>query len=133
MNIGKISQAQTNYVEVNRTRTEFVNNKSLQTAGLEEGELQQQSSQTQAVEEMHFENQKSSEELIKRSLEEANKSLAKVDRYIEREIHEKTKAVMYKIRDRKTGEVIAEFPPKKIQDMIAKMWEFAGMFVDEKA
>ncbi len=41
--------------------------------------------------------------------------------------------MMYTVRDTKTNEVIAEFPPKKIQDMIAKMWELAGLFVDEKA
>lgn len=129
MNIGKISQ-QTNYVDNARLKTEFVGRQT--HVGQTEADARPLA-QMQAVEELHFENQKSSEELIKRSLEEANKSLAKVDRYIEREIHDKTKAIMYKIKDRKTGEVIAEFPPKKIQDMIAKMWEFAGMFVDERA
>lgn len=131
MNINKIS-AQTNYVEAARNRSDMVR-QSLQNTALDETEFHVQGAQTQAGDELYFENQKSSEELIKRSLEEANKSLAKVDRYIEREIHDKTKAIIYKIKDRKTGEVIAEFPPKKIQDMIAKMWEFAGMFVDEKA
>lgn len=130
MNINKIA-AQSGYVETGRIRAEGISRQTAQ--GMTADEVEFSSGQASVVEEMHFENQKSSEELIKRSLEEANKSLSKVDRYIEREIHDKTKAVMYKIRDRKTGEVIAEFPPKKIQDMIAKMWEFAGMFVDERA
>jgi uncharacterized FlaG/YvyC family protein len=67
------------------------------------------------------------------SIKQANKSLATYDRQIEREIHSVTKVVMYKIRDTKTNEVIAEYPPKKIQDMIAKMWELAGLFIDQKA
>jgi uncharacterized FlaG/YvyC family protein len=67
------------------------------------------------------------------SIKQANKSLAAYDRQIEREIHSVTKVVMYKIRDTKTNEVIAEYPPKKIQDMIAKMWELAGLFIDQKA
>jgi len=67
------------------------------------------------------------------SIKQANKSLANYDRQIEREIHSVTKVVMYKIRDTKTNEVIAEYPPKKIQDMIAKMWELAGLFIDQKA
>ncbi len=71
--------------------------------------------------------------IIDRSVKQANKTLKMNNRYIEREIHEKTGAIMYKVRDSKTNEVIAEFPPKKIQDMIAKMWELAGMFVDERA
>jgi uncharacterized FlaG/YvyC family protein len=67
------------------------------------------------------------------SIKQANTSLANYDRQIEREIHSVTKVVMYKIRDTKTNEVIAEYPPKKIQDMIAKMWELAGLFIDQKA
>lgn len=73
------------------------------------------------------------EDLLKKSVEQANKTLQQYDRTIEREVHAVTHTVMYKIRDTKTHEVIAEFPPKKIQDMIAKMWELAGLFVDEKA
>lgn len=71
--------------------------------------------------------------MMDKALEQANKSLNQFDRVIERSVHEKTKTVMYVIRDTKTHEVIGEFPPKKIQDMIAKMWELAGLFVDEKA
>ena len=55
------------------------------------------------------------------------------NRHIERAVHEVTHSVMYTIKDSTTNEVIMEFPPKKIQDMIAKMWELAGLFVDEKA
>ncbi|GBU21881.1 flagellar protein FlaG protein [Fibrobacteres bacterium R8-0-B4] len=80
-------------------------------------------------EEQNAEFQKTMDESIK----QANKSLASYDRQIEREIHSVTKVVMYKIRDTKTNEVIAEYPPKKIQDMIAKMWELAGLFIDQKA
>jgi len=72
------------------------------------------------------------DELLEKSVEQANKSLKKHDRYIERNIHEVTKAIMYKLKDTETNEVIAEFPPQKVQDMIAKMWELAGLFVDER-
>lgn len=73
------------------------------------------------------------DKMLDKAVEQANKSLSTFDRVIERSIHEKTHTVMYVIRDAKTNEVIGEFPPKKIQDMIAKMWELAGLFVDEKA
>ncbi|MCK8059831.1 MULTISPECIES: flagellar protein FlaG [unclassified Fusibacter] len=73
------------------------------------------------------------EDLLNKSVKQANKSLEQFDKMIERTIHEKTKTVMYVLRDTKTHEIISEFPPKKIQDMIAKMWELAGLFVDEKA
>lgn len=74
-----------------------------------------------------------SEELLNKSIQQANKNLAYQNRVIERAVHDVTKAVMYTVKDTVTHEVIAEFPPKRIQDMIAKMWELAGLFVDEKA
>lgn len=71
--------------------------------------------------------------IMDRTLEQVNVALSKADRVVVREIHETTKAMMYKFKDTKTGEVIAEYPPEKFQDMIAGMWEYAGMFVDHKA
>lgn len=76
---------------------------------------------------------KPSEDLIEKSIKQANETLADVHKYIERNVHEVTKAVIYKLVDSDTKEVIKEFPPEKIQDMIAKMWELAGLFVDERA
>jgi len=73
------------------------------------------------------------EEMFNKSVEQANKTLEFYNRRIERAVHEVTHTVMYTIKDTVTNEVISEFPPKKIQDMIAKMWELAGLFVDEKA
>lgn len=73
------------------------------------------------------------DDLLKKSVEQANKSLKQYHRVIERSVHKTTKAVMYTVKNTDTNEVIAEFPPKKIQDMIAKMWELAGLFLDEKA
>lgn len=72
-------------------------------------------------------------EMMEQAVKQANKSLSGVNKQIERSVHETTHTVMYVLRDTVTKEVISEFPPKKIQDMIAKMWELAGLFVDEKA
>lgn len=47
-------------------------------------------------------------------------------------VHEDTKRVMIKIVDKDSKEVLKEFPPEKTLDMIAKVWELAGLFVDEK-
>jgi len=73
------------------------------------------------------------DEMLDKAIEMANKTLAKHNNFIERSVHETTKTMMYVMKDTVTNEVIKEFPPKKIQDMIAKMWEIAGLFVDEKA
>jgi len=47
-------------------------------------------------------------------------------------VHEKTNRVTIKIVDKDTKEVIKEFPPEQTLDMIAKVWEVAGILVDEK-
>jgi flagellar protein FlaG len=39
---------------------------------------------------------------------------------------------MVKVIDNETQEVIQEIPPEKILDMVAKMWEVAGILVDER-
>ncbi len=71
-------------------------------------------------------------QVMDKPIEQANKALQAYDRRIDRVVHDITHTVMYTIMDTKTNEVIAEYPPKKIQDMIAKMWELAGLFVDER-
>lgn len=73
------------------------------------------------------------EDMLNQSIQQANKNLESYNRVVERSVHDVTKTVMYTVRNTVTNEVIAEFPPKRIQDMIAKMWELAGLFVDEQA
>ena len=47
-------------------------------------------------------------------------------------VHEKTNRIMIKILDKDTKEILKEFPPEKTLDMIASIWEMAGILVDEK-
>lgn len=73
----------------------------------------------------------SEEELIN-AIEKANKEFIVYDRKFEFSIHEETKEIMIKVIDASNNEVIREIPPEKILDMVAKMWELAGLIVDEK-
>lgn len=72
-----------------------------------------------------------SQEAIHKKLAELNKSMNKHTE-CKFDIHEKTKRVSIKIVDKETQEVIREVPPEKTLDMIAKVWELAGLLVDEK-
>lgn len=47
-------------------------------------------------------------------------------------IHDATNRVTIKIIDKDTKEVLKEYPPEKTLDMIAKVWEMAGLLVDQK-
>lgn len=78
------------------------------------------------------EQRKISEEELIHAIEAANKSVKLYDRKLEFSIHEKTKEIMVKVIDTNTDEVIREIPPEKILDMVAKLWEMAGILVDEK-
>ncbi|MBP3702661.1 MAG: flagellar protein FlaG [Lachnospiraceae bacterium] len=46
--------------------------------------------------------------------------------------HEETHRVSIKVMDKETDEVIREIPPEKSLEMLQKMWEMAGLLVDEK-
>lgn len=47
-------------------------------------------------------------------------------------IHKDTQRVTLKIVDKETQEVLKEFPAEKTLEMIAKVWELAGILVDER-
>ena len=47
-------------------------------------------------------------------------------------MNEATNRVTIKIVDKDTEEIIKEFPAEKTLDMIARVWEMAGIMVDEK-
>lgn len=46
--------------------------------------------------------------------------------------HKEKNRVSIKVINEDTDEVIREIPPEKSLDMLQKMWEMAGILVDEK-
>ena len=75
--------------------------------------------------------QQATNEQIKKAVEQINKKLSAQSEAVFG-IHEETNRVTIKIVDKETKEVIKEVPPEKTLDMIAKVWEIAGILVDEK-
>ena len=45
--------------------------------------------------------------------------------------HEATGRISIKVMDKETDEVIREIPPEETLEMVEKMWELAGLIVDE--
>ena len=74
--------------------------------------------------------QQPTDEQIRKAVEKLNKSMPNSEAVFG--IHERTNRVTIKIVDKGTKEVIREFPPEKTLDMIAKVWELAGILVDER-
>ena len=67
---------------------------------------------------------------IRKAIEEINKKANSSEAVWG--VHEGTNRVTIKLVDKQTREVIKEFPPDKTLDMISKVWEMAGLMVDEK-
>ena len=74
-----------------------------------------------------------SKEDVAKAVEKLNKFLKEENTYAEYSVHEKFGDIMVKIIDENTKEVIAEYPPKKILDLIAKLCELSGIAIDKKA
>lgn len=73
-----------------------------------------------------------SEKVVIDAIEKANRAISGANRKFEFSIHEKTKEIMVKVVDSDTNQIIREIPPENILDMVAKMWEMAGLIVDER-
>lgn len=71
-------------------------------------------------------------EQLKKAIAEMNKKINNSNEEAVFGVHEDTNRIMIKIMDKETKEVIKEFPPEKTLDMIARIWEMAGILVDEK-
>lgn len=69
---------------------------------------------------------------IRKAVDEINKSIRGQQTEAIFGIHDDTNRVTIKIVDKKSKEVIKEFPPEQMLDMIAKVWEMAGIMLDEK-
>ena len=69
-------------------------------------------------------------EQLRKAVEQLNKKMNNSEAVYG--IHEGTNRITIKIVDKETKETIKELPPEKTLDMIVKVWELAGMLVDEK-
>lgn len=69
---------------------------------------------------------------IKNAVDHANQTMRRSKTKCEFSYHEETKRVSIRVIDAETEEVIREIPPEETLEMISKMWELAGLMVDEK-
>lgn len=108
-------------LEVSATQKGIVETKVIESA---ESEKTAQESSVLEVQEPNR------NESVKRAVEQINRRAKNSEAVFG--IHEETNRVTIKIVDKETKEVIKEFPPEETLDMIAKVWELAGLMVDEK-
>lgn len=84
----------------------------------------------QSAFENELSNEQASNEQLRKAVEQLNKSMNNSEAVYG--FHEGTNRVTIKLVDKDTKELIKELPPEKTLDMIARVWDMAGILVDEK-
>ena len=128
---GAVSQDvnSTEKTDTERTEaTENINSAAVQGTPVQTNEALQQASQT--LSEFDQKRDEKQNEQIRKAVSESNKKANGTEAIFG--IHDKTNRVTIKIVDKETKKVIREYPPEETLDMIAKVWELAGLMVDEK-
>lgn len=74
----------------------------------------------------------SEKEDLERVTYEANKALETVNTQLKFRVHEGTGRPLIKLVESSSQEVIREIPSEKMLDVLAGIWEWAGLIVDRK-
>lgn len=80
----------------------------------------------------NIEDKEPSQNSMDAAMSELNRKLATQDTRCEYRYDEDTNRVAIKIIDKNTDEVIKEIPPEETLESIKKIWEIAGIILDEK-
>lgn len=88
---------------------------------------------TQSVDEYTAEQKEINEKYIKEEIARANNFLKRHNIRCVFDYHEETNRITIKVMDGETKEVLREIPPEKTLDAIQKMWELAGLLIDERS
>ena len=135
MDIENVSNVNSNYgtaetVKTTNTAAEI----SHSAAAAVERSVERESKAVTAAEESASADSKKehtpSEATINDAVQSANRKMSHTR--CEYSYHKKTNRVSIKVLNADTDEVIREIPPEKSLDMLQKMWELAGILVDEK-
>ena len=77
-----------------------------------------------------------SKEKLKEDIEKLNETVGLLENDIKEslkfELHEQSERMMVKVMNIQEHEVIKEMPPKEVLDLIGKIKEMVGVFLDEK-
>lgn len=66
------------------------------------------------------------------SVEKANKLLFKNNTHLKFDVNDESEKVIVRIIDDETGEVLKEIPDEDFVEMMHKLCEIAGIFIDER-
>lgn len=116
-------QVKTEELHTSQTMTNAVPKTSQPTPAEAKGNAEQQGGDQQRE---HAPSEATMDDAVKRA------NLRMEHTRCEYSYHKKTNRVSIKVINSDTNEVVREIPPEKSLDMLQKMWEMAGILVDEK-
>lgn len=73
-----------------------------------------------------------SDKQLIQAIEKAIQSMQGEETHLQFSVHEATKQIMVKVVSSNDNEVIREIPPEHSLDFLAKIWERAGLIMDER-
>ncbi|MFB5759866.1 flagellar protein FlaG [Paenibacillus medicaginis] len=73
------------------------------------------------------------EEQAIQQLEKAIRAVQGPEKTYEISVHKQTHAIMVKVFDKQTGDLIREIPKEKLLDIAANLMELNGMIIDKRA
>lgn len=75
---------------------------------------------------------KITKEELEQTVEKANQFLLGLKTQFDVKVHEGTGRTVVRLIDKQTEEVVKEIPPEKMLDVLASIWDSAGILVDRK-
>lgn len=79
-----------------------------------------------------MENKKVAKSTIDSTISETNSKIKMANTQLKYSVDDETQRISIKVIDKHTDEVIREIPPEETLEAIKKIWEIAGIIVDEK-
>lgn len=119
------------------TQTEKATAVARSTQRMNEEHLKDKSSDVKSVKELEQARLRGEEipisrEQLLRAIEKATEAIQGPDKALDFSIHEKTNKIIVKVINKESGEIIREIPPEKTLDLLASLWEMAGILIDER-
>ncbi|WP_407371271.1 flagellar protein FlaG [Carnobacterium sp.] len=120
-----IIQAVTKSLQIRQVESNTIHQSGIQNSYIKE------KSDTKEIKEPIIVSEISKEEL-ELSIEKANQFLLGLNTQFDFKVHEGTGRTVVRLVDKQTEEVVKEIPPEKMLDVIAGIWDMAGIVIDRK-
>jgi flagellar protein FlaG len=131
--INGLSRSDTNYSSSRKTVSPVESTETKQQEiTIEEKKVRTEKEQSDKKDNSRGEGE-AGEKQIKEAVAQTNHKIKKQPQTTcEFSYHEETGRISITVRDKESQKIIREIPPEKSLDMLQKMWELAGILVDEK-